>query len=64
MGRSAMADLVKSGDVRVNWREARKPSVELKEGDVISVAGRGRLTVTGVTKTKKDKFSVAMTRLL
>ena len=59
-----MADLVKSGDVRVNWREARKPSVELKEGDVISVAGRGRLTVTGVTKTKKDKFSVAMTRLL
>lgn len=64
VGRSAMVDLIKSGDVRVNWREASKPSVELKEGDVVSVSGKGRLEVRSVTKTKKDKFAVAMTRFL
>ncbi|KAI8466015.1 MAG: hypothetical protein J3K34DRAFT_461081 [Monoraphidium minutum] len=64
MGRSAMADLIKGGDVRVNWREAKKPSVEVKEGDVVSVAGRGRLEIRGVSKTKKDKFAVKMARLV
>jgi hypothetical protein len=121
MGRSAMADLIKSGDVRVNWREAKKPSQvgsprrgrfqrealrwaradcrarpgrppacssaylasrarapaslglfsahppppqELKEGDVVSVSGKGRLEVKGVGKTKKEKFLVQMVRLV
>lgn len=59
-----MADLIKGGDVRVNWRDAKKPSVELHEGDVVSVAGRGRLTITGVHENKKGKFVVSMTRLL
>lgn len=64
MGRGAMADLIKGGDVRVNWRDAKKPSVELKEGDVVSVTGRGRLEVRGVSETKKGKFAVAMVRYL
>lgn len=64
MGRSAMADLIKGGDVRVNWRDAKKPSVEVKEGDVISVTGRGRVTVNKVVVNKKEKFVVSMTRLL
>lgn len=64
LGRGAMQELIKKGDVRVNWRDASKPSVEVKEGDVISVAGRGRLEVKAVSKTKKDKFAVSMLRLL
>jgi len=63
MGRSAMTDMIKSGDVRVNWREAKKPSIEVKEGDVVSVAGRGRLTVGEIGKTKKDKYVVKMVLL-
>lgn len=35
-----MGDLVKGGDVRINWRPAAKPSVELKQGDVISCTGQ------------------------
>ena len=39
MSRGKMADMIKSGDVRVNWRSVSKPSIEVKEGDVISCAG-------------------------
>lgn len=64
MGRGAMADLIKGGDVRVNWREAKKPSQELKEGDVVSVAGKGRLEIKAVGRTKKEKYLVSMVRLV
>jgi RNA-binding protein YlmH len=57
-----MSDLIKGGDVRVNWRAAGKASVEVKAGDVISVAGKGRLEVREVGTTKKDKFVVDMVR--
>ena len=57
-----MADMIKGGDVRVNWRAAAKPSVEVKEGDVISVAGKGRLEVKGVVTNKKYKYVVSMVR--
>ena len=64
VGRGAMVDLIKAGDVRLNWREAARPSAEVKEGDVVSVAGRGRLEVKSVVRTKKDKFAVSMLRYL
>lgn len=31
------------------------------QGDVVSVTGKGRLTLTEVTTTKKEKFVVRMT---
>jgi RNA-binding protein YlmH len=34
--------------------------VDVKQGDVVSVAGKGRLTITEVTTTKKEKFAVKM----
>lgn len=52
------------GDVRVNWRSGAKPSAEVKAGDVISVAGKGRLEVKGAAATKKGKYSVQMVRYL
>jgi RNA-binding protein YlmH len=64
MGRGAMADLIKSGDVRLNWREVKKPSVEVKEGDVVSCAGKGRVTIKSVAENKKGKFVVKYERLL
>jgi len=62
LSRSKMADMVKSGDVRVNWRAAPKPSAEVAAGDVISVAGKGRLEIKEVGTTAKGKFSVKMVR--
>jgi RNA-binding protein YlmH len=62
MSRSKMSDLIKGGDVRINWRQQAKSSAEVKAGDVISVAGKGRLEVKKVTTNKKDKFVVGMVR--
>ena len=53
-----------AGDVRVNWRGASKASAEVKAGDMISVAGKGRLQVKQAAMTKKGKFSVQMVRYL
>lgn len=52
------------GDVRVNWRSGCKPSSELRAGDVVSVAGKGRLEVKAAEVTKKGKHSVKMVRYL
>ncbi|KAL6757693.1 hypothetical protein V8C86DRAFT_2616727 [Haematococcus lacustris] len=64
MSRSKMADMVKAGDVRVNWKTVTKASVELKAGDVISVSGKGRLEIKSVQTTKKERFAVVMTRFV
>lgn len=47
--------------VRINWRPA-KVSQALKEGDIISCSGKGRLKLETVTITKKGKFSVEILR--
>ena len=61
MSRSKLAKMVKKGDVRINWLSCAKPSVTVKTGDVVSVAGKGRMTVGSVTTTAKGKFAVEMT---
>ena len=53
-----------AGDVRVNWRPGAKPSAEVKAGDLISVAGKGRLEVQAADVTGKGKYRVRMRRLL
>ena len=64
VSRSKMADLVKAGDVRVNWREATKASVELKPGDIVACTGKGRFEVRSIEMTKKEKFSVTMMKFV
>jgi len=64
ISRSKMADLIKSADVKVNWRLATKSAVEIGPGDVITCAGKGRLEVKTVNATKKGKWSVEMVRYL
>uniref|UniRef100_A0A7S0RQE4 RNA-binding S4 domain-containing protein n=1 Tax=Chlamydomonas leiostraca TaxID=1034604 RepID=A0A7S0RQE4_9CHLO len=62
MSRSKMADLIKAGDVRVNWKTAARTSAELAEGDVVSCTGKGRIKIQAVTMTKKEKYSVTIMR--
>jgi RNA-binding protein YlmH len=64
MSRSKLADLVKKGDVRINWLPCTKPSVIVQEGDVISVQGKGRMTVGSVSTTTKGKYSVHLSVML
>jgi photosystem II S4 domain protein len=64
MSRSKMADLINSGDVRVNWKEITQSSHQLKPGDLVAIRGKGRLEVGEVAVTKKDRFRVQLTRLV
>ncbi|GAX74042.1 hypothetical protein CEUSTIGMA_g1492.t1 [Chlamydomonas eustigma] len=64
VSRSKMADLIKSGDVRVNWRPLSKSSADLKEGDVIACMGKGRIEIKSITTTKKEKYSITIMRYL
>ena len=60
-----MAEAIEAGEVRLNWRsEGVKISTAVKSGDVISVRGKGRVTVGEVSVTKKDRFNVELHRLL
>lgn len=53
-----------AGDVRVNWRPCTKSSADVKAGDLISVAGKGRLEVQTVDMTGKGKYRVQMRRFV
>jgi len=60
--RAKMADLIKAGNVKLQWRVCSKASVEVKQGDVVSVAGKGRLEVVSVSETKNKRWAVEMVR--
>ncbi|MBW4539371.1 MAG: photosystem II S4 domain protein [Myxacorys chilensis ATA2-1-KO14] len=64
MSRSKMADLINSGDVRVNWRDTTSSSHIVKAGDLIAIRGKGRVEVGDVMVTKKDRYRVQLTRFV
>ena len=62
MSRSKMADMITSGDVRLNWKPVKKASTVVNKGDMLSVIKKGRLEVTDIEETKKGKYIVSMKR--
>ena len=64
VSRAKMAEMVKKGDVRVNWLPCSKPSVELSEGDLVACAGKGRVEVKEVATTKKGRHAVELVRYI
>ena len=57
-----MADMITSGDVRLNWKPVKKASTVVNKGDMLSVIKKGRLEVTDIEETKKGKYIVSMKR--
>lgn len=64
LSRTKMGELIKAGQVRVNWVEEDRVARELKEGDVVSCRGRGRVQVGEVLVTKKDRLRVNLKRFV
>ena len=60
LSRSRMAPLIKGEQLKVNYQTINQPSKSVKEGDLLSLSGRGRVEVTQILgESKKGR-----TRLL
>lgn len=65
VSRSHMAEEIKSLNVKLNWKEAKKAAQSVVEGDIISFRGRGRVEVAEVKgTTKKGRISVTLKRYI
>ncbi len=64
MSRSKMADLISSGDVRVNWKAVSQSSHSVKTGDLVAIRGKGRLEIGDIGVTKKERYRIQLTRLV
>lgn len=65
VSRSRMADEIKSLNVKVNWKEAKKAAQAINAGDVISFRGRGRVEVDEIRgTTKKGRISITLKRYI
>ncbi|NLC03718.1 MAG: RNA-binding protein [Tissierellia bacterium] len=61
LSRIESSKLIKSGRVKVNWKEINKPSIELEKGDVISIRGYGRAilySLEGLSKKGRLKATI------
>ena len=64
MSRRKMASAVSNGDVRVNWKPITQPSRNVKDGDLISFRGKGRLEIGEIQITKKERYRISLTRFV
>eukprot|EP00899_Mesostigma_viride_P013736 jgi/Mesvir1/22363/Mv17865-RA.1 len=64
ISRTQMVERIAARDVQVNWKRASKPSVALATGDVVSLAGSGRVEIGEVTLTKKGRYLVEFKRFV
>lgn len=60
--RNRMAELIRSGAVRVNWQPVSSPSRELACGDRVRLDGRGELEVLEIQPTKRDRWRLRLMR--
>ncbi|HHV62291.1 MAG TPA: photosystem II S4 domain protein [Firmicutes bacterium] len=65
VSRSKMAEDIKAERVRVNWVTTTSPGRQIKQGDVISIRGRGRVEIKEVLgETKRGRISVVLNRYI
>jgi RNA-binding protein YlmH len=57
-------EMVEAGDVMINWKETKSPAALLREGDLVTVRGKGRLEIEKVEVTSKERFRVKMTKYI
>jgi photosystem II S4 domain protein len=62
VARNRLAELIRAGQVRVNWLTVTSPSHPLRTGDRVQLSGKGELTVEAITTTKRDRYRIALLR--
>jgi RNA-binding protein YlmH len=59
ISRSKAADFIKAEKLNLNWEMINSLTRQVKEGDTISIRGKGKLVLEKINgKTKKDRISV------
>lgn len=65
LSRSRIAPLIKGEQVKVNYQVINQPSKNVKEGDLISLAGKGRIVVTEVLgESRKGRIRLLLNRII
>lgn len=65
ISRTKAAELIKSGKVRINWEEKDLTSKTIKQSDVISIRGKGRIILEEITgNTKKDRIKITIRKFV
>ena len=63
MSRSKAATEIAADKVKLNWQTVKNAAQSIKEGDVLSMHGRGRLEVAEIRgQTKKGRISIVLKR--
>lgn len=63
MSRSKAASDIDADKIKLNWQSVKNASVTVKEGDMISIRGRGRVEVEKVRgATKKGRIALTLKR--
>lgn len=61
--RNKMKELIKAQRVKLNWKVTLDPKSEVSEGDVVSLAGKGRVELVSIgKKSKKGRRHVTVRR--
>lgn len=65
VSRSKLTPAIRAGQVKLNWQSAKNASAVIKAGDIISLAGRGRIEVAEVLgESKKGRIHVLLKKRL
>lgn len=65
LSRTKLVEAINAGLVQVNWKPAKGPAQEVKEGDVISFRGRGRMVIESITgMSRKGRTGVHLKRFM
>ncbi|MCX8129972.1 MAG: YlmH/Sll1252 family protein [Clostridia bacterium] len=65
ISRSKILELIKADRVNLNWDTANTPTKQVKEGDTISIRGKGRLVMESVGSiTRKDRIRILLKKYI
>jgi len=65
LSRSKLTPAIKAGHVKLNWQSVKNASAAVKEGDIISVAGRGRVEVEQILgESKKGRVQLLLKKYI
>jgi RNA-binding protein YlmH len=65
ISRSKAAEFIRAGKLNHNWVVTENPDKSVREGDVLSIRGKGRVVVETVGgKTKRDRIGVVLKKLV